>query len=407
MRSGARRRDEAGLGTRANPRQYAVRLRPSRLARQLSRQPRARQFPVAHHALRRNLQHFAGLLDSESPEEPQLDHLRAAGINLRQRRQGVLERADLGARIDARRRQPIQRDSTQMHRVGGAAAFPRREATLEPGTGLGRYRISTLPAGRTGVWRRAWPSHVDALARRDADRCRHGPVRPAAPASRLTGDSQSHRRRPVRSQQRTGVLARRRIAGLLRRRRNPACVRSVSPDGTRITFSLVTGVSEQILVSEIDGRSPSRRLTFEGNNRYPIWSSDGIWIAFQSDRSGDQGIFRQRADGTGTAERITTAPRGVAHVPDSWSRDGKSLFFNPRPEGFDFVSLTTTPSFASELPWPCTRGDVPSRSAYPSINASTTLRATAASSRVCRQKAFSSALAAGTTTPSCSTGSRN
>ena len=46
-------------------------------------------------------------------------------------------------------------------------------------------------------------------------------------------------------------------------------------------------------------------------------------MAFQSDREGDLGIFWQKADGTGTAERLTPKPeQGIAHIPDSWSRDG-------------------------------------------------------------------------------------
>ena len=49
----------------------------------------------------------------------------------------------------------------------------------------------------------------------------------------------------------------------------------------------------------------SRQLTFAGKNRFPIWSTDGQFVTFQSDREGDLALFRQRADGTGNAERIT------------------------------------------------------------------------------------------------------
>ena len=41
-----------------------------------------------------------------------------------------------------------------------------------------------------------------------------------------------------------------------------------------------------------------RQLTFGGKSRHPIWSRDGQWVAFQSDREGDLAIFRQRADGS-------------------------------------------------------------------------------------------------------------
>ena len=54
------------------------------------------------------------------------------------------------------------------------------------------------------------------------------------------------------------------------------------------------------------GKAPRRRLTFGGNNRFPIWSADGKRIVFQSDRDGDAALFWQPADGSGTAERLTT-----------------------------------------------------------------------------------------------------
>jgi Tol biopolymer transport system component len=68
-------------------------------------------------------------------------------------------------------------------------------------------------------------------------------------------------------------------------------------------------------------------VTFGGKNRFPIWTSDGERILFQSDREGDAGIFWQRADGTGTAERLTTAERDTAHVPESWSPKGDGFLF--------------------------------------------------------------------------------
>ena len=61
-----------------------------------------------------------------------------------------------------------------------------------------------------------------------------------------------------------------------------------------------------------------------------MWSPDGRWIAFQSDRAGDLGIFRQRADGIGVAERLTTAAAGEEHIPESWSPDGRHLSFAVR-----------------------------------------------------------------------------
>src|SRR5262249_5211185 len=73
-----------------------------------------------------------------------------------------------------------------------------------------------------------------------------------------------------------------------------------------------------------------RRLTFEGRNRFPIWSGDSQRVAFQSDREGDLAIFMQRADGNGTAERLTKPEPGVAHIPESLSSDGRTLLFSAK-----------------------------------------------------------------------------
>jgi eukaryotic-like serine/threonine-protein kinase len=100
----------------------------------------------------------------------------------------------------------------------------------------------------------------------------------------------------------------------------------VSPDGSRVAFDTADG-NAIVWIYELSGTSPARRLTFGGANRYPIWSADGQRVAFQSDREGDLGVFWQRADGTGTAERLTKPDHGITHIPDSWSADGQRISF--------------------------------------------------------------------------------
>jgi Tol biopolymer transport system component len=101
----------------------------------------------------------------------------------------------------------------------------------------------------------------------------------------------------------------------------------ISPNGKSIAFEKNDGKESDISIYEISGATAMRRLTFGGGNHFPIWSADSQRIAFQSDREGDRGIFWQRADGTGNAERLTKPEKGVAHIPDSWSADGDRFSF--------------------------------------------------------------------------------
>ena len=91
---------------------------------------------------------------------------------------------------------------------------------------------------------------------------------------------------------------------------------------------IIDGKEASIWVYDLSGTSSMRKLTLTGANRFPIWSADGEHIAFQSDREGDKGIFWQRADGTGTAERLTMPEKDVEHIPDSWSPDGRKFSFS-------------------------------------------------------------------------------
>jgi serine/threonine-protein kinase len=99
-----------------------------------------------------------------------------------------------------------------------------------------------------------------------------------------------------------------------------------SPDGKWLALETNDGKQAAVSLYELSGGSSVRRLTFEGNNRLPIWSRDGRRIAFQSDRDGDRAIFWQSVSG-GVAERLTHPEPGTSHVPESWSpRDDLFLF---------------------------------------------------------------------------------
>ena len=99
-----------------------------------------------------------------------------------------------------------------------------------------------------------------------------------------------------------------------------------SRDGTRIAVDIADGKEANVWIYDLAETSAMKRLTFGGSNRFPVWSNDGQRVAFQSDREGDLAIFAQRIDGTGL-ERLTKPEKGDAHVPESWSPDGKHISY--------------------------------------------------------------------------------
>jgi serine/threonine-protein kinase len=102
----------------------------------------------------------------------------------------------------------------------------------------------------------------------------------------------------------------------------------ISPDGHQIAVTIFDGKEWQISIYDRSSGATLRRLTFGGGrNESPVWSNDGKYIFFSSDQERSWAIFRQLADGTGVAERLT--PEGVGgRSPTSLDRLGKILLFD-------------------------------------------------------------------------------
>jgi serine/threonine-protein kinase len=102
----------------------------------------------------------------------------------------------------------------------------------------------------------------------------------------------------------------------------------ISRDGRHVAVAINDGKQADVWLYNLSGATAMRQLTSGGRNRFPIWSPDGQYIAFQSDRDGDRAVFRQRVDGSAAAERLTKPDRGVAHVPDAFSPSSDALLFD-------------------------------------------------------------------------------
>ena len=130
------------------------------------------------------------------------------------------------------------------------------------------------------------------------------------------------------SEQLLAIVERKGIVEPLNLRAAPYEFPRVSPDGHSVAVGTDDGKVANVWIYDLSGTTAARQLTFGGRNKYPVWTADGRRVAFQSDRETDLAIFWQLADGTGTAERLTTPDKDTAHVPESASPDGKTLSFD-------------------------------------------------------------------------------
>jgi serine/threonine protein kinase len=108
----------------------------------------------------------------------------------------------------------------------------------------------------------------------------------------------------------------------------------LSPQGDRAAVVADSGTAD-IWVFNLQ-RETRTRLTFGPiQNGDPVWSPDGKWVAYTSDRNGRNLLCRKPADGSGAEEILLTEDNLV--VATDWSRDGKYIFFNRGPVGIQDI----------------------------------------------------------------------
>ena len=72
-----------------------------------------------------------------------------------------------------------------------------------------------------------------------------------------------------------------------------------SPDGSRIVYSSARdGNGEDIFVMRADGSGKKNLNRNLAGDQHPVFSPDGRWIAFDSNRSRDEELWKIRIDGT-------------------------------------------------------------------------------------------------------------
>jgi serine/threonine protein kinase len=121
----------------------------------------------------------------------------------------------------------------------------------------------------------------------------------------------------------------------------------ISPQGDRIALQIDNGVND-IWVLDL-ARGIRTRLTFGPvSNTFPVWSPDGKWLAYNSDRNGRANLYRKPSDGSG-AEELLLTDEEVA-VPTDWSRDGKYLIYTRGAVGSN-SEIWVLPLEGERKPW--------------------------------------------------------
>jgi tricorn protease len=97
----------------------------------------------------------------------------------------------------------------------------------------------------------------------------------------------------------------------------------LSPDGKRAVF---TARGDIFTVPAEKGNIRNLTRTPGIREKYAAWSPDGKWIAYLSDRTGEDELYLAPQDGMGKEIRITTDGK-MFRLPPVWSPDSKKLIF--------------------------------------------------------------------------------
>jgi eukaryotic-like serine/threonine-protein kinase len=100
---------------------------------------------------------------------------------------------------------------------------------------------------------------------------------------------------------------------------------AISPDGTRVAVAKGQAGARNIWILDV-ARGASTRFTFDSaDDSNPVWSPDGKYIVFSSNRTGQVDLYIKAADNSGEEKLLlkTEEPK----TPAQWSKDGRFLLF--------------------------------------------------------------------------------
>jgi serine/threonine protein kinase len=133
---------------------------------------------------------------------------------------------------------------------------------------------------------------------------------------------------------------------------------SISPDGRRVALFRTVGGNVDIWTLDLMRGVLTRFTSNPANDASPIWSPDGKYVVFNSNRNGVFDLYRKAATGTGTEELLLTTTQNK-NARD-WSADGRFILYRSpgATTGFDLWAL---PLYGERKPFPVALTDFDER----------------------------------------------
>lgn len=122
-----------------------------------------------------------------------------------------------------------------------------------------------------------------------------------------------------------------------------------SPDGSEVVFSAMAGSVRDIYRVQISTGALTRITHDRAIDGGPVYSRDGAWIIYHSDRDGIYNLYALPREGGGEPRRITRVLGGAFHPEPSW--DGQSVIYRTySSHGFDLAQIAMPQSEIAHAP---------------------------------------------------------
>lgn len=111
----------------------------------------------------------------------------------------------------------------------------------------------------------------------------------------------------------------------------------ICPDGSRLTLSARGDIFS---VPAKNGITKNLTQSSNAHDRNPVWSPDGKYIAYLSDKSGEYQIYIQEPDKVNSEKQLTNFEKGYIYKL-VWSPDSKNLLWNTKSLELNCINIET------------------------------------------------------------------